>query len=72
MCLTFQILVILMTLVTVSNAEDPCHIAGIDVPGDDIETVSKDNLEQCRYACSAEPRFVYRYENRSSTLVYGC
>ena len=59
MCLTLQIVVILLVLGTVSNTENPCHIPGIDVPGDDIENSRKDNLAECRFACSAEPRFVY-------------
>ena len=48
-----------MTSGTVRNEENPCHIPGIDTPGDDIRVVNNlRTFEECAAECSAEKRFV--------------
>ena len=49
----------MMILETFSKAENPCHVPGIDTPGDDIRMVEKNNFEECKRACSEEERFVH-------------
>ena len=59
MCFTLPVLVILMALGTVSRAEDPCHIWGTDIPGDDIRYINNmKDLSQCRLKCSEEKRSI--------------